>query len=227
MQVWADACFEWLKALGRQPQVFDCLGAKFDVPSDVMPIHDLSVLFGMAIEAEVREGERVLDMGSGCGVNAVLAARGGASVVSVDINPLAVNATRDNAFRNGLTDRIEVRISDLFENVEGPFDLIIFNPPFWWFPPRDLFEAALSDGGYRTLTKFFGEVTDYLVSSGRILLLFGASADLGYLHDLIRRADFKADVVARQDLVMDGIAVEHMTYRLVREECTDGGSGRP
>lgn len=45
-----------------------------------------------AVEAEVRSGDRVLDMGNGCGVSPLFAARkGAAEVVAVDINPAALD----------------------------------------------------------------------------------------------------------------------------------------
>ncbi|MGH3607044.1 MAG: methyltransferase, partial [Pseudonocardiaceae bacterium] len=45
----------------------------------------------------------------------------------------ALAVARDNALRNGVADRIEVRRSDVFSNVDGRFDLIVFDPPFRWF----------------------------------------------------------------------------------------------
>jgi len=55
----------------------------------------------------VNEGERVLDMGTGSGVNAILAATKGAQVLAVDINPRAVEAARANAQGNGVAHKVE------------------------------------------------------------------------------------------------------------------------
>jgi hypothetical protein len=38
----------------------------------------------------------------------------------------------------------------VFEAVDGRFDLVIFDPPFRWFAPRDPLEAASTDENYRT-----------------------------------------------------------------------------
>ncbi|WP_201760755.1 MULTISPECIES: methyltransferase [unclassified Nonomuraea] len=48
----------------------------------------------------------------------------------------AVRAARDNAGRNNVVDRVEIRHSDVFSE-SRPFDLIVFDPPFRWFaaPP--------------------------------------------------------------------------------------------
>ncbi len=56
------------------------------VPPEVMPVTPVSHLLGEAVLAQVREGDRVLDMGTGSGVNAVLAAIRGAEVLAVDTN---------------------------------------------------------------------------------------------------------------------------------------------
>lgn len=68
-------------------------------------------------------------MGTGSGVNAILAAGRGVDVVAVDVNPHAVVAACVNAERNGVPDRGEIHRSDLFEAVEGRFDLVVFAPP--------------------------------------------------------------------------------------------------
>ncbi|MGH3575022.1 MAG: methyltransferase [Pseudonocardiaceae bacterium] len=60
----------------------------------------------------------------------------------------ALAVARDNALRNGVADRVEVRRSDVFSNVDGRFDLIVFDPPFRWFAPRDVLEAATTDENY-------------------------------------------------------------------------------
>ena len=76
---------------------------------------------------EVRDDDRVLDMGTGSGVNGIVAASRSRDVLAVDVNPAAVACARDNAERNGVADRMEVRESDLFQNASGRFDLIIFD----------------------------------------------------------------------------------------------------
>ena len=73
-------------------------------------------------------------MGAGCGVNGILATRAGADVLALDVNPEAVRAVQDNARRNGVTDRLEVRLSDVFDAVDpvadGLYDIVVFDLPF-------------------------------------------------------------------------------------------------
>jgi release factor glutamine methyltransferase len=58
--------------------------------------------------------------------------------------------------RNGVADRIQARHSDVFSNVDGACDLIIFDPPFRWFAPRDLLEAPHPNRLIRSSTGRFG-----------------------------------------------------------------------
>ena len=121
------------------------LGLDLVVPAGVFVPTPTSDLLGRAVMAEVQPGMRVLDMGTGSGVNAILAARGGADVVGVDINPDAVAAAQANAERNGVVG--EFAVSDVFTAVAGRFDLVVIDPPFRWFAPRDMAEAATADEG--------------------------------------------------------------------------------
>ncbi len=84
-----------------------------------------------------------LDVGSGNGIQALLAARHARRVVAVDVNPRALNITAFNARLNGL-DNVEVRRGSFFEPVAGEcFDLIVANPPFVISPEsRYLFRDA-------------------------------------------------------------------------------------
>jgi len=195
-------------------QTFDYLGRTFVVPPQVHPITAVSHLLGQAVLAEVRPDDRVLDMGTGCGVNAILAASASTDVLGVDVNPDAVEAAAANARRNGVADRAAFRRSDVFSEVDGVFDLVIFDPPFRWFAPRSLLERASTDAGYTTLTWFFREVRGRLTQRGRLLVFFGTSGDLAYLHRLSDEAGFAREVLAQDSLVRDGWEVEYYTYRL-------------
>jgi release factor glutamine methyltransferase len=81
--------------------------------------------------AHVSADAEVLDMGTGSGACAIVAARHARSVVAVDINPAAVRCAAINALLNEVQDKVDVRHGDLFAPVRGEkFDMILFNPPF-------------------------------------------------------------------------------------------------
>jgi release factor glutamine methyltransferase len=211
---WHENAYRMAVTAGRTEQRFVYLGRTIVVPPGVFPITGMSHLLGEAVLAEVRDTDRVLDMGTGSGVNAILAAGTALAVVAVDINPRALAAARANAERNRVADRIEVRHSDVFGAVDGRFDLIVFDPPFRWFAPRDLLEAASADRNYQALTRFFRSARLRLAPGGRMLVFFGTSGDLGYLRRLVAEHGFRSETLAQAELVKDGHRVEYFTFRL-------------
>jgi tRNA (guanine37-N1)-methyltransferase len=81
---------------------------------------------------QVEAGEQLLDMFAGVGPFAVPAARRGAEVVGVDLNPTAVEYLRENAERNGVADRvtaIEGDVREVAEEYEGWADRLVTNLP--------------------------------------------------------------------------------------------------
>ncbi|WFN90450.1 methyltransferase [Arcanobacterium wilhelmae] len=75
------------------------------------------------------EGQSVLDLGTGCGFHAILAALAGAHVVATDISTRGLEFARFNARLNGVD--IDWREGSLFEPVAGEsFDVVVSNPPF-------------------------------------------------------------------------------------------------
>ncbi len=72
-------------------------------------------------------GARVLDVGCGSGILAIAALRFGAgSVLGLDIDPLAAEATLANARRNRVARRLRARVGSL-PSGDGPFDLVLAN----------------------------------------------------------------------------------------------------
>ncbi|MGQ0680309.1 MAG: methyltransferase [Actinomycetota bacterium] len=86
---------------------------------------------------------RTLDLGTGCGMQALLASHHSRSVVAADIVPRALEVTRLNAALNEVTN-VELAHGSLFEPVTGRFDLILANIPFVVSPGA---EYAFRDGG--------------------------------------------------------------------------------
>lgn len=213
IRVWQDEVFASESARTELTTV-EYLGLTLQIPPEVQPITGMSDLLGRAVLDEVGETDRVLDMGTGSGVNAILAASKTSDVVAVDVNPHAIDAAHANAALNGVADRVVAIESNLFEGIDGTFDLVVFDPPFRWFAPRDVREASTTDEDYRTLTTFFREIGSRLSARGRILLFFGTSGDSEYLHKLIRDASLHVETLATRRHEKDGLDVEYFTYRL-------------
>ncbi len=102
-------------------------------------------LSGLMIGRPVR---RALDLGTGCGIQALHASRHAEHVVATDISRRALELAALNAQLNGVTN-IEFRLGSLFDPVAGElFDHIVSNPPFVITPRADGVPAyEYRDGG--------------------------------------------------------------------------------
>jgi methylase of polypeptide subunit release factors len=77
-----------------------------------------------------RSANVTLDLGTGCGIQAMHASRHSGRVVATDISARALGYARFNALLNGIGN-IDFRLGSLFEPVDGErFDRIVSNPPF-------------------------------------------------------------------------------------------------
>ena len=74
------------------------------------------------------EFTNALDIGTGTGFVPIYLKICGRNCDAVDINLTAIKCAEKNALNNQI--KINVKISNLFDNVEKKYDLIIFNPPF-------------------------------------------------------------------------------------------------
>ncbi|MDD5111936.1 MAG: methyltransferase, partial [Candidatus Altiarchaeota archaeon] len=116
---------------------------KLELSKDVYEPAEDSFLLADAIV--VNAGERVLDMGTGTGILALLASANASRVLGIDINPSAVTLAQKNAKQNNITNA-EFRFGDLFSGVDGKFDVIIFNPPYLPLEEEGLLARAWSGG---------------------------------------------------------------------------------
>jgi release factor glutamine methyltransferase len=210
LRTWHERGYRELSEAGERRLSY--LGLDLVVPAGVFAPTPMSDLLGRVVADEVRAGERVLDMGTGSGVNAILASRAGAEVVGVDLNPAAVEAARANAERNGVI--ADFAVSDVFSAIEGDFDVVVIDPPFRWFAPRDMSEASMADEGYAGLARFFAGVRERLRPGGRVLLFFGTSGDQDHVLGLCAGAGLAVETIATRDLRRDGVTVTYSTFRL-------------
>ena len=122
------------------------------------------------------EVERALDLGTGCGIQALLVARRAGTVVATDISARALAYAEVNALLNGVSN-IEFRLGSMFEPVIGEaFDLIVSNPPFVITPRGDdVPEYEYRDGGLvgDALVELFVRTAPSYLTMGGIAQLLG------------------------------------------------------
>ena len=114
-----------------------------------------------------------IDVGTGCGVLSFqLLTEGFEKVIASDISSNALISVSKSAEEFDFKDRLDILQSDLFEQITGKADLIVFNPP--WLPAQSeitgLDHAIYYESGL--FERFFEQAENYLNAEGRLVLLF-------------------------------------------------------
>jgi release factor glutamine methyltransferase len=155
-------------------------------------------------------GGTFLEVGSGTGVTAVMAALSGCrSVTALDISTAAVENTRRNVYRHGVQERVRVVQSDLFDALEAGerFDMIYWNSNFVE-PPEDFVNAsdlhhAFFDPGYEVHRRYVEESSRHLSDHGRLLLGFCGIGNLPLLIELCARAELTPVLLRSEERWLD------------------------
>ncbi len=174
----------------------------FDIPEDVYEPSEDSYMF--AENLSVNEGDYVLDLGTGCGVLAIIAAEKAKNVVAVDLNPIAVRCARENAKRNHLADKISFLEADLFSPFKetAQFDLILFNAPYLPVERSEdsLLDLAWAGGkkGRKVIDRFISAAPGHLKQTGRLLLLQSTLSNVSKTFHLLEEKDLKPSILAER-----------------------------
>jgi release factor glutamine methyltransferase len=177
---------------------------RFDVNDDVYEPAEDSFLF--AENLNVKQGQVVLDLGTGSGILAITAAQKAQNVLAVDLNPYAIRCANDNAKLNKAYN-VAFLQGDLFKAfADGvKFDLVLFNAPYL---PSEEGEAATWIGkawagganGRTVVDRFIADVPAYLKQNGRVLLMQSTLTGVDETLDAFKKAGLKASVIASQQL---------------------------
>ena len=154
-----------------------------DEDPEVYPPSDDSILLIESLD--VHEGERILEIGCGSGVVSIHCAKNGCRVTCGDINPRAVALAERNAASNGAD--IDVRETDVYSNIDGVFDTIVFNLPYLPVDEEGLLAKAWSGGadGLGPLPELLRGAPEHLADGGKVVVVVSSLMDTAELWDLL------------------------------------------
>jgi release factor glutamine methyltransferase len=155
-------------------------------------------------------GKNVLDVGTGSGIQAIAAKNSGAkSVTASDINKEAVDYVSSIG--------IKCIKSNLFDNITGKFDLIIFNPPYLPEDKREDAESRLITTGGKSgdeiTLKFLKQADKHLEENGIILLLLSSLTPRERIFDLIRKLGMKFKTISSENVFGEELYVLEIKRR--------------
>lgn len=206
--------------------VQEFMGLEFAVNGHVLiPRQDTEILVEEALR-DLHDGMRILDMctGSGCILISLLRYSNGCQGVGADVSRRALEVARENAGRLLEAGRAEFIQGNLFENVQGKFDLIVSNPPYI---PRGVIETLMPevreheprlalDGGEDGLF-FYREILaksgDYLYGGGRIFFEIGCG-QAAEVSSLMEQAGFLDINVVKDYAGLDRVVYGTLGFNL-------------
>jgi release factor glutamine methyltransferase len=182
-----------------------------------------------------RPNERVLEIGTGIGLAAVLAARAGCQVVATDILSSAVECARENALLNGVAHRMEVRLGDCYAPVRGlTFDLICTSPPQMPTPPgreRGDGVAAADNGGldgWEVLDRVIEGAPVHLSPGGRLVFTMFGFLGVKAAHGKLDAVGLESSVIGRETQSFPRLGYERLDHiRALDAEATVPSVGLP
>lgn len=144
---------------------------------------------------------KVLDLGAGSGIQAITALEKTKNVLAVDVDPEAVKLLKEKG--------LKAKISDLFSNVKGKFDLIIFNPPYLPKDEREPEDSALTTAGGKKgseiIEKFLRQAKKFLKKEGRILMV--CSSLTGDVEKLFKKYGYKFEKLEEEKMFFEKLYV--------------------
>ncbi len=179
-----------------------------DVLPGVYPPSDDSYMLADVVNSMDLRGKKFLEIGSGTGIVAITAAIRGADVTAVDINPHAVECTKRNAEKSGV--HIRALQSNLFQNVEGEFDIIAFNPPYLPGTEDDPdYDVAWSGGedGREVIDRFLSQFDAHLKPCGVLLLVQSSLSNPAKTVDVLESYGYRVEIAAEEKFFLETLYV--------------------
>jgi len=169
----------------------------------------------MAQHIMVTPEDKVLDMGTGSGIQAITSGQSGAQVTAVDINPDAVRFAQKNVKANRLEDTVSVLEGDLFTslNPQHKFSVILFTPPYLEGTPETFFDKALYDSNKELVGRFFREAKVYLKPGGYVQMIYSSIAGTEQAISIAGKFGWNHSIIARAKTFTEEFIIYRLTLK--------------
>lgn len=160
----------------------------------------------------IDKSDTVLEIGTGTGLVSIFASFKCLEVTCVDINPHAVKCAESNVKLNKRSN-VKVFESDMFENVSGLYDLILFNTPYLPVLENEHVDDDYSkawDGGEdgrEVIDRFLVDVPNYLQKNGTIQIVQSSLSDNDKTLRMLEDMGFEARITAVEHVFFEDITL--------------------
>lgn len=161
---------------------------------------------------KIEEAYEVLEIGTGTGLVSIFASLNCRNVTSTDINPYAVKCATNNIKLNN-RENVHVIKSDLFENIEDKYDLILFNTPYLPVIEEEHVDDDYSkawdggESGREVIDEFIKQAPSYLKENGIIQLVQSSLSDNDKSIEMLEKLGLNAEVTAIEHIFFEDITL--------------------
>ena len=186
---------------------------KFEIETDDLVYIPSDDTFLLAENLEIREGQSVLEIGTGSGLVSMYASLLTDDVTATDINYNALELAEKNFKLNNIN-TIKLEFGDLFEPVKDKkFDVILFNTPYLPTDSDDIINDDLNyafDGGLdgrKVIDRFINEVYNHLNDKGIVQIIQSSLSDNNRTLDMFDRNGFVAEIAESEKFFFEEIVL--------------------
>lgn len=186
---------------------------KFEIETDDLVYIPSDDTFLLAENLEIKEGQSVLEIGTGSGLVSMYASLLTDDVTATDINYNALELAEKNFKLNNIN-TIKLEFGDLFEPVKDKkFDVILFNTPYLPTDSDDIINDDLNyafDGGLdgrKVIDRFINEVSNHLNDKGIVQIIQSSLSDNNRTLDMFDRNGFVAEIAESEKFFFEEIVL--------------------
>mgnify|MGYP002522501509 CR=1 FL=1 len=167
----------------------------------------------LADNLEIKEGQSVLEIGTGSGIVAMYASRLTDAITVTDINFDACELARKNFEANSI-EGVEILFGNMFEPVKNrKFDVILFNTPYLPTEEDEVIDSNLNyafDGGLngrKVIDLFLNEVSNHLNDGGIVQMIQSSFSGNEETLDKFDEMGFIAEIKAKEHFFFEDITL--------------------
>lgn len=167
----------------------------------------------LADNLEIKQGQSVLEIGTGSGIVAMYASRLTDNITVTDINFDACELARKNFEDNGI-ENIEILFGNLFEPVKNrKFDVILFNTPYLPTEEDEVLDDTINyafDGGLngrKVIDLFLNEVGNHLNDNGILQIIQSSLSGNEETLEKLDQLGFVSEIAAKEHFFFEDITL--------------------